>query len=125
LLFQSGAGTEGLTSFGSRPADSALHCAKRAADTSFDLEMRGGPRENVSDDPAHDEIAAVIRATASLVTNEPNIVGFDFVFLRDAFKDGGRAIFGEGESAGPPGQDRAIRAAEAAIANLKRKLSQT
>lgn len=66
----------------------------------------------------------MIRATTSLVTNEPNIVGFDLVFLRDAFKDAGRAVFSEGEAAGPPGQDRAIRAAEAAIADLKRKLRQ-
>ena len=78
----------------------------------------------MSDDPAQDEIAAVIRATTSLVTNEPNIVGFDFVFLRDAFKDGGRAVFGEGEAAGPAKEGRATRAAEAAIADLKRKLRQ-
>ena len=78
----------------------------------------------MSDDPAHDEIAAVIRATTSLVTNEPNLVGFDFADLREAFKDGGNAVFGEGEAAGPPEEGRATRAAEAAIADLKRKLSQ-
>jgi len=76
----------------------------------------------MSDDPAHDEIAAVIRATTSLVTNEPNLVGFDFADLRMALKDGGRAVFGQGEAAGP---DRARRAAQAAIADLKRKLRQT
>ena len=75
----------------------------------------------LSDDPAHDEIAAVIRAATSLVTNEPNLIGFDFADLREAFKDGGSAVFGEGEAAGP---NRATRAAEAAIADLKRKLSQ-
>jgi cell division GTPase FtsZ len=74
------------------------------------------------DDPALNEIAALIRATTSLVTNEPNIVGFDFVYLRDAFKDGERAVFGEGEAAGPAKEGRATRAAEAAIADLKRKL---
>lgn len=76
------------------------------------------------DDPAFNEIVALIRATTSLVTNEPNVVGFDFVYLRDAFKDGGRAVFGEGENAGPSKEGRATRAAEAAIADLKRKLRQ-
>jgi len=86
-------------------------------------------------DPAHDEIAAVIRAVSGLVTGEPNLVGFDFADLRLALhrsepappgggreKAGGRAVFGQGEAAGP---DRARRAAEAAIADLKRKLRQT
>ncbi len=63
---------------------------------------------------AHDEIAAVIRATTSLVTNEPNLVGFDFADLRAAMKDGGRAVFGQSVAAGP---GRATRAAEAAIAD--------
>jgi cell division GTPase FtsZ len=67
------------------------------------------------------EIAAVIRAVSGLVTGEPNLVGFDFADLRLALKDGGSAVFGQGEAAGP---DRATRAAEAAIADLKRKLSQ-
>jgi len=53
----------------------------------------------MSDDPAQDEIAAVIRATTSLVTNEPNLVGFDFADLRTALKDGGSAVFGQGEAA--------------------------
>lgn len=35
--------------------------------------------------------------------------------------DGGRAVFAQGEAEGP---DRAIRAADAAIAELKRKLRQ-
>ena len=72
-------------------------------------------------DTALDEIAAVIRATTSLVTNEPNLAGFDFADLREVFKDGGRAVFGEGEAAGP---DRATCAAKAALADLKRKLRQ-
>ncbi len=72
--------------------------------------------------PTHDEITAVIRATTSLVTNEPNLVGFDFADLRLALHRQGSAVFGEGEAAGP---DRARRAAEAAIADLKRKLRQT
>ncbi len=76
------------------------------------------------EDTAHDEIAAVIRATTSLVTNEPNLIGFDFADLRAALHQGGRAVFGEGEAAGPAKEGRATRAAEAAIADLKHKLSQ-
>jgi len=66
-------------------------------------------------------MAAAIRAITGLVTGPPNLIGFDFVFFRDAFIDGGRAVFGEGEAEGP---DRAIRAADAAIADLKRQLRQ-
>ena len=76
----------------------------------------------MTDDPALDEIAAVIRATTSLVTNEPNLIGFDFAELRDAFKDGGTAVFGQGEAAGPPKEGRATKAAEIAIAEIKRQL---
>ena len=76
----------------------------------------------MTDDPALNEIAAVIRATTSLVTNEPNLIGFDFADLRTAFKEGGSAVFGQGEAARPPKEGRATRAAEAAIADLKRKL---
>ena len=73
----------------------------------------------MTDDPALNEIAAVIRATTSLVTNEPNLIGFDFADLRAALIDGGRAVFGEGEASGP---DRALKAAEAAIADIRRQL---
>jgi hypothetical protein len=45
-------------------------------------------------------IAAAIRAITGLVTAPPNLIGFDFVFFRDAFIDGGRAVFGEGEAEG-------------------------
>jgi hypothetical protein len=38
----------------------------------------------MSDDPAHDEMSAVIRAVSGLVTGEPNLVGFDFAELRVA-----------------------------------------
>jgi cell division protein FtsZ len=64
-------------------------------------------------------IAATIRAITSLVTGPPNLIGFDMADLRAAFKGGGRAVFGEGEAEGP---DRAIRAADAALADLKRQL---
>ncbi len=81
--------------------------------------MPDKPAPAKAGDTALDEIAAVIRATTSLVTNEPNLVGFDFADLRTALHQGGNAVFGQGEAAGP---DRATRAAEAAIADLKRKL---
>jgi hypothetical protein len=61
----------------------------------------------------------MIRATTTLATGEPNLVGFDFADLRTALH---RAVLGQGEAAGP---DRAKPAAEAAIADLKRKLRQT
>ena len=76
-----------------------------------------GPEQ--THDPAHDEIAAAIRAITALVTGPPNLIGFDVADLRTALIDGGHAVLAQGEADGP---DRAIRAAEAAIAELKGKL---
>ena len=45
-------------------------------------------------DPAHDQIAAVIRAITALVTGTPNLIGFDFADLRVALIGRGRAVFG-------------------------------
>jgi len=73
----------------------------------------------MTDDPAHDVIAAAIRAITGLITAPPNLIGFDFADLRVALLNQGRAVFAEGEAEGP---DRAIRAADAAIADLKRQL---
>jgi cell division protein FtsZ len=73
----------------------------------------------LTDDPAHDDIAAAIRAITGLVTGPPNLIGFDFADLRCALFEQGRAVFAEGEAEGP---DRARRAADAALAYLKRKL---
>jgi hypothetical protein len=69
-------------------------------------------------DPVHDRVAAAIQAISGLVTSPPNL-GFDFADLRAGLIDGGRAVFGEGEASGP---DRAIKAAEAAFADLKRAI---
>jgi cell division GTPase FtsZ len=66
-----------------------------------------------------DRIAAAVRAITTLVTGPPTLPGFDFAFLVDAFTGGGCAVFGEGEAEGP---DRAIRAADAAIADIRRQL---
>jgi cell division GTPase FtsZ len=79
------------------------------------------PRSTSATLLSHDEIAAAIKAITGLVTGE-RLISFDFADLRMALKDGGLGVFGEGEAAGPAGQDRAIRAVEAAFADLKRKL---
>jgi cell division protein FtsZ len=70
-------------------------------------------------DPAHDDIAAAIRAITGLVTGPPNIIGFDFADLRFALLHQGRAVFGQGEAEGP---DRARRAVDAAFADLKHRI---
>jgi cell division protein FtsZ len=75
----------------------------------------------LSDDPAHDAIAAAIRAITGLVTGPPNLIGFDFSDLRCALIEQGRAVFAQGEADGP---DRARRAADAALADLRRQLRQ-
>jgi cell division GTPase FtsZ len=68
---------------------------------------------------SEDRSTAVIRAITFLVTYPPNLIGFDISDFRAVFIDGGRAVFGEGEAEGP---DRAIRAADAAIADIRRQL---
>jgi cell division GTPase FtsZ len=73
------------------------------------------------DDPAHDRITAILAAITELVTGEPSIPCVDIVDLRHVLVDTGRAVFGQAEADGP---DRAIRAAEAAMDNLKRTLRQ-
>ena len=73
----------------------------------------------MSDDPAHDAIAAVIRAITGLVTGPPNLIGLDFADLRLALLNQGRAVFGQSEAEGP---DRARRAVDAALDDLKRQL---
>ena len=71
------------------------------------------------EDPAHDRMDAAIKAISGLVTHPPNLVGFDFADLRTALLNQGRAVFGEGEASGP---DRAIKAVEAALGDLKRAI---
>lgn len=43
-------------------------------------------------DPAHDDVAAAIRAITGLVTGPPNLIGFDFADLRLALFEQGRAV---------------------------------
>jgi cell division protein FtsZ len=73
----------------------------------------------MSDDPAHDRIAAIVKALSELVTQPPTLIGFDFADLRDALHDKGRAVFGQGEASG---ENRAIRAAELALADIRQQL---
>lgn len=70
-------------------------------------------------DPAHDRITAILAAITGLVTGPPNLIGFDFADLRAALVDGGRAVFGQGEAEGP---GRAIRAADAALDDIRAQL---
>ena len=70
-------------------------------------------------DTAHDDIAAMVRAITGLVTGPPNLIGFDFADLRVALFEQGCAVFAQGEAEGP---DRARRAVDAAVADLKRQL---
>jgi cell division protein FtsZ len=67
-----------------------------------------------------DRTAAAVRAITTLVTGPPTFPAFDFAELVAVFTEGGPAIFGEGEAEGP---DRAIRAADAAIADIRQQLS--
>jgi cell division protein FtsZ len=70
-------------------------------------------------DPPLDRITAIIAAITGLVTGPPNLIGFDFADLRAGLIEGGLAVFGQGEASGP---DRAIRAAEAALADIRQQL---
>lgn len=80
------------------------------------------PEALAKGDPAHDRIAAAIRAITDLVTAEPPpIPCVDIVDLRHVLFDAGSAVFGQGEAEGP---DRAIRAADAALADIRRQLPQ-
>ncbi len=72
-----------------------------------------------SDDPAHDRIAAIIKAVSELVTQPPTLLGFDFADLRQGLVDEGLAPFGEGEATG---ENRATHAADLAIDDIRRQL---
>ncbi len=72
----------------------------------------------MGDDPAHDRIAAIIKAVSDLVTQPPTLIGFDFAEVRAALHDKGCAVFGQGEASG---EDRAIRVAELALADIRRQ----
>jgi cell division GTPase FtsZ len=64
-------------------------------------------------------LTAVIRAIADLLRDEHTIPCVDLVDLRHVLVDAGCAVSGQGEAEGP---GRAIRAADAALADLRRQL---
>jgi cell division GTPase FtsZ len=70
-------------------------------------------------DEALQRMTTVIKEVTELVTKQ-NLVGFDFVFLREAFHQAGIAACGIGEASGP---GRAARAAELAMIDLRKQLS--
>jgi cell division GTPase FtsZ len=72
------------------------------------------------DDPAHDRVTTILAAITELVTGEPTIPCVDIVDLRHVLVEAGRAVFGQGEAEGP---DRAIRAADAALDDIRRQLN--
>ena len=70
-------------------------------------------------DPPLDRITAIMAALLGPVTGPPDLIGFDFADLRAGLIEGGLAVFGQGEASGP---DRAIRAADAALADIRQRL---
>jgi cell division protein FtsZ len=77
------------------------------------------PADPAPRDPALDLIASIVRAITEPFVQQPQLPALDFADMRTAFLDGGLAAFGQGEA---EGEDRAIKAAERAIADLKRAI---
>lgn len=82
----------------------------------------GNSERGVIADHAVDRIHDVVRAVSDLLTKE-RLVCLDFIDVKLTLEpDRGapsRACFGTGEATGP---DRAVRAAEAALADLRRAI---
>jgi hypothetical protein len=70
-------------------------------------------------DPAFDRITAILAAITGLVTGPPDLIGFDLADLRAGLIECRLGLFGQGEASGP---DRAIRAADAALADIRQQL---
>ena len=75
----------------------------------------------MSDDKALDTIREVVWAI-SQPNAQQQMPAVDIADLRSALVNAGTALYGSGEASGPPAQGRATRAAEIAIAELKRQL---
>lgn len=69
------------------------------------------------DDPALDLVAAIVRSIAEPLTQQPRLPALDPADVRSVLLNGGRAVFGQGEA---EGENRAVAAAELAMADLKR-----
>jgi cell division GTPase FtsZ len=69
----------------------------------------------MSEDPTLDRVAAVVRAIVTMLPKRPG-GSADLSDLQLVLQHGGKAAFGEGEADGP---NRATRAAEAALADLR------
>jgi cell division GTPase FtsZ len=69
--------------------------------------------------PTLDRITAIMAALLGPVTGPLDLIGFDFADLRAGLIEGGLTVFGQGEASGP---DRAIRAADAALADIRQQL---
>ena len=65
-----------------------------------------------------DPVTASVRAISDLLTIV-TLIGIDFCDVRTVLDGGGRAVCGVGEAEGP---NRAIRAAEAALVDVKRAI---
>ena len=82
---------------------------------------------DVQRDQSLDDVTEAVRTVTDLLTRV-NLVGIDFADVRTALHrdglagagGGGVARFGTGEASGP---DRAVKAAEAALLDLKRRNS--
>jgi cell division GTPase FtsZ len=75
----------------------------------------------MTDDPVLDRIRRVVLMIRNLYDqNPPNLIGLDPTDVRSGLINGGLAAFGEGDATG---EGRATKAAERAIADLKRQIA--
>jgi cell division GTPase FtsZ len=72
-------------------------------------------------DPAHMLAAQIIRSLTEHLAQQPALPALDIADLRSGLLDGGRGYFGQAEASGP---DRALKAAAAALADLRRNIRQ-
>jgi cell division GTPase FtsZ len=75
----------------------------------------------MTDDKALDTIREVIWAISQPVAQQ-QMPAVDPADVRSVLIDAGTGLYGSGEASGPPTQGRATRAAELAIAEIKRQL---
>lgn len=71
------------------------------------------------DDQPADPAYLFVRSLTEHLAQQPALPGLDIADLRTALANGGRGYFGQAEASGP---NRAIKAAEAAMADLRRNI---